>query len=358
MPQLSPQEWSRQANKLQKQAGRPLDRADLIKELGEPSGKVTRGQNKEKGGSWKSRTGDRAGQRVRRGRGERTYTTDAARENASQTRAQGREQSQSTLHQYVYGNRPSIGEHAQDIASGGIGDDLDSVSDPDFKDFKDTVASKIRATYGESYVVDINEVTGYIRVIPRQYYNKQQNRSQQPGFDLEPHMNVDQVITGLPFIVAQNLGLTNTKFPGTQEQPGLQTTAGKAQWKPPILPGFDTSQQPGPSVTAPQGGGYTAPQVMETNGENGTNGDNGHSHSNGGPPKNGGNGHSNGSYVDQLIDYTRANEPAHKTVQDAIVLVRAGKVIWNGAQALGAVLGAGAASPQKPVEIPPLYIHI
>ena len=289
---------------------------------------------------------------TKRGNSENTYTTDAARENASQTRAQAREQSQSTLHQHVYGNRPSIGEHAQDIASGGIGDDLDSVSDPDFKDFKDTVASKIRATYGESYVVDINEVTGYIRVIPRQYYNKQQYRSQQPGFDLEPHMNLDQVITGLPFIVAQNLGMSNTKFPGAEQQSPIKTTGGRVVYRPPSLPGF-MEQERTPQVTPPQSK-YVPPVVMQyshgtyTNGENGTNGDNGHSHSNGSPPKNGSNGsngNGNGSYVDQLIDYTRANEPAHKTVQDAIVLVRAGKVIWNGAQALGAVFGAGAASP-------------
>jgi len=146
-------------------------------------------------------------------------------------------------------------------------------------------------------------------------------------------------------VVAEDLSQPTTVFP--QENKGsLVTTRGQTRYVPPISPGFDTSVQPGPSVTAPQGGGYTAPQVMETNGENGTNGDNGHSHSNGGPPKNGGNGgNGKGNYVDQLIDYTKANEPTHKTAQDAIVFVRAGKVIWNGAQALGAVFGAGAVSP-------------
>ena len=346
MPQLTPQEWSRQANELQKQAGRPLDRADLEKKLGKPDGKVTRGQSLKKGGSWKPRTGDRGGQGVRRGRGERTYTTDTARENAAQTRAQAREQSQSTLHQHVHGDKPSIGEHGQNIASGGIGDDLDSVSDPYFKEFKDNAESKIRAQYGDQYVVDINEVTGYIRVIPRQYYNKQQYRSQQPGFDLEPHMDLDQVVTGLPFIVAQNLGLTNTEFP-TEQQPGLQTTAGKAQWKPPALPGFDASEQPGPTVTAPQGGGYYAPQVMETNGNGNGNGyENGNGNGNGGSYSNGnGNGNGNGSYVDQLIDFTKENEPTFKTAQDAMVVFRAGKAVWNvGAatvSALGALAGVG-----------------
>ena len=131
---------------------------------------------------------------TKRSKGETTYTTDAARDAAAKVRKQAREQSQSTLHRHAHGNRQSIGEHAQDIASGGIGDDLDSVSDPYFKDFKDTVASKVRAKYGDQYVVDINDVTGYLRVIPRQYYNKHQYRSQQPGFDVEPDMDIDQVV--------------------------------------------------------------------------------------------------------------------------------------------------------------------
>ena len=61
--------------------------------------------------------------------------------------------------------------------------------------------------------VDINEVTGYLRVIPRQFYNKQQYRSTQPGFDVEPDMDLNQLISGLPFIVAENLGIPNTEFP-------------------------------------------------------------------------------------------------------------------------------------------------
>ncbi len=143
-------------------------------------------------------------------------------------------------------------------------------------------------------------------------------------------------------VVGEDLSQPTTVFP--QENKGsLVTTRGQTRYVPPVSPGFDTSEQPGPSVTAPQGGGYTAPQVMETNGENGTNGDNGHSHSNGSPPKNGGNGsNGNGNYVDQLIDYTRANEPTHKTVQDAMFYIRAGKVIWNGIGTAAALAGSYA----------------
>ena len=150
-------------------------------------------------------------------------------------------------------------------------------------------------------------------------------------------------------VVGEDLSQPTTVFP--QENKGsLVTTRGQTRYVPPVSPGFDTSEQPGPSVTAAPGT-YSSPQVMETNGNGNGNGNgyengNGNGNGNGGGHSNGnGNGNGNGSYVDQLIDYTRANEPTHKTVQDAIVLVRAGKVIWKGVQGVGAVLGAGAASP-------------
>jgi len=330
MPQLTPQEWSRQANELQKQAGRPLDRATLEKELGKPSGKVTRGQSLEKGGSWKPRTGDRSGQSNRRARGERMYTTDAARANAAQIRAQAREQSQSTEHRYVHGDKPSIGEHAEGIASGGIGDDLDSVSDPIFKNFKDTVESKVRATYGDKYVVDINEVTGYLRVIPRKYYNQHQHRSNQPGFDVEPDMDIDLVVSGLPFVVAHELGMTNTRFPVYPAQPSVQSTAGgvSIKYKPNPLPGFDTSVQPGATVTAPSTP-YTPPMVMEANGTNGSNGTNGEYDlvettvdDTKGPPSNGHSGNGNGQ--EGFVQMAKMLEIA----RNARLLYQAGKAIY------------------------------
>ena len=281
---------------------------------------------------------------TKRGQRENTYTTDEAATNAAAVKEQARQQSDSTLHQYIYGNRPSIGEHNRGLQAGGIGDDLESVSDPEFKVFKDTAESKIYGRYGDKYIVDVNEVTGYLRVIPRSYYNQYQNRSTQPGFDLEPHMDLDQVVTGLPFIVAQNLGLTNTEFP-TEQQPGLQTTAGKAQWKPPALPGFDTSEQPGPTVTAPQGGGYYAPQVMEANG-NGANDTNGNG-TNGQtppvtiePPTNGNGGNGNG------VDYTAQNVQQlfelGKQLSDASLTIRAGKAVWGLVKTAGLVAGSYA----------------
>ena len=66
MPTLAPKEWSRQANQLQKKAGRPLERPDIEKKIGKPNGSVTRGQSLNKGGSWKPRSGNRPGQNAQR----------------------------------------------------------------------------------------------------------------------------------------------------------------------------------------------------------------------------------------------------------------------------------------------------
>ena len=301
MPQLAPREWSRQANQLQIKAGRPLNRADLIKELGTPNGKVTRAQSIEKGGRWKPRTGNRSRQTEVRARGERTYTTDSARESAKQIRKQARIQSQSTLHQHAHGNKPSIAEHGQNIASGGIGDDQDSVSDPYFKEFKDNIESKVRSKYGDKYIVDINEVTGFVRIIPREFYNKEQYRSNQPGFDVEPDMDVESVVNGLPFIVAENLGLSNTQFPRKPvDSQNLTSTSPQTSYTPIPLGGIDFSRIPQQTKTPPMTK-IPPVTVMESNGEvngNGNGNGNGYSGYNGN-----GNGNGNGH-----VDLNKLNE--------------------------------------------------
>jgi hypothetical protein len=93
---------------------------------------------------------------------------------------QARQQSQSTLHQYATGGKSSIAEHDVRLASSGTSEYM-SVSDPDFKVFKDTVESKLPS----GYVADIDDVTGGVRVIPEKYHNKFQRTSLQPGITLE-----------------------------------------------------------------------------------------------------------------------------------------------------------------------------
>ena len=98
----------------------------------------------------------------------------------SQIKKQARKQSQSTLHQYVTGGKPSIAEHDVRLASGGSSEYM-SISDPEFKVFKDTVESKLPS----GYVADIDDVTGGVRVIPEKVHNKFQRTSLQPGITLE-----------------------------------------------------------------------------------------------------------------------------------------------------------------------------
>lgn len=90
MPSLAPKEWSRQANQLQKEAGKPLDRPDIEKKIGKPNGSVTRRQSLEKGGSWKPRSGDRDGQTNRRADNLRRSTPPLTDEQKKSNRNQQR----------------------------------------------------------------------------------------------------------------------------------------------------------------------------------------------------------------------------------------------------------------------------
>ena len=107
-----------------------------------------------------------------------------------------REQSQSTLHQQAAEGRPSIAEHDVRLASGGTNEHM-SISDPDFKVFKDTLEQKTSRMFGDKYVVDIDEISGYPRVVESKYHNKFQPVSRQPGLTIEPGMDIDSSLTKL-----------------------------------------------------------------------------------------------------------------------------------------------------------------
>lgn len=109
---------------------------------------------------------------------------------------QARQQTASTLHQHASGGRPSIAEHDVRLASGGTNEFM-SISDPDFKSFKDTLEQKTARMFGDQYVVDIDEVSGYPRVVESKYHNKFQPVSRQPGITIEPGMNIDKSLMGL-----------------------------------------------------------------------------------------------------------------------------------------------------------------
>lgn len=271
---------------------------------------------------------------IKRAKGESTYSTDAAKRHAAKIRKQAREQSQSTLHQHAYGNRQSIAEHAQDIVSGGIGDDQDSVSEPPFKDFKDTVASKIRAQYGDKYVVDINEVTGYLRIIPREYYNKEQYRSQQPGFDLEPDMDINQVVQGLPFIVAENLGISQTKFP-TKAPTTLTKTPAQTPYQAPALTIFPGNQLRLPPM-------HTGHVVEQPNVQTVMSYENGNDHEElDDGTKGNGNGDNGNGFVQDLVDMTNNYQPDFKNLNDIVQTAAGAYRFGKGVVDIGAAVFGG-----------------
>lgn len=111
-------------------------------------------------------------------------------------RRQARQQTGSTLHQHASGGRPSIAEHDVRLASGGTNEFM-SISDPDFKSFKDTLEQKTARMFGDQYVVDVDEVSGYPRVVDNKYHNKFQPVSRQPGVTVEPGMDIDSSLASL-----------------------------------------------------------------------------------------------------------------------------------------------------------------
>ena len=105
-------------------------------------------------------------------------------------KAQARQQSQSTEARFVSGGKPSIAEHDVRLASGGTSEYM-SVSDPEFKEHKDQLEAAVQRQFGNQAVVDIDDVSGETRVIPKQFHNKFQPTSQQPGIDIPMGIDIE-----------------------------------------------------------------------------------------------------------------------------------------------------------------------
>ena len=108
---------------------------------------------------------------------------------ARQTKRQAREQSQSTEAQFVSGGKPSIAEHDVRLASGGSNEYM-SISDPQFKVHKDTVEAEAYRRFGDKVIVDIDDVSGDVRLIPAKFHNKFERTSQQQGIDIPIGSNI------------------------------------------------------------------------------------------------------------------------------------------------------------------------
>jgi len=195
--QLSWEAWQEKANAAYVKG--QYGAQQMIADWGYPAGMTAEGYKIEfdKG---KVKRKDRVGRRAQRARANSLRSLRAqtkgeveAADLAAKTR-QARTQSQSTLHQQTYGNKPSIVEHDVALQAGGS-NTYTSISDPQFKQHKDDVEAAAYKRFGkDNVIVDIDDVSGDVRLIPAQYHNKFQPTSQQPGIDIPMETDIDKAL--------------------------------------------------------------------------------------------------------------------------------------------------------------------
>ena len=156
---------------------------------------------------------------------EKEFRTDEEYQNYQKVKTDARQQSDSTLVQHGASNKNIILEHEHRLASGGTNETV-STSDPLFAKWKTAAENKIYSKYGDKYVVDVNEITGYLRVIPKQSHNIYQHRSKQPGFDLEPDMDLDSFVNSLSTRNIQSPGLQSLIEAGQLAPAHIPNTSG------------------------------------------------------------------------------------------------------------------------------------
>jgi hypothetical protein len=159
-------------------------------------------------------------------------TTETAEAQRKALKAEIAKEAQSTLVQYGTGGAKPIFEHNVQLSDPywqttdkppGDPDNL-SKSDPFFEAQK-TEFEKYNTQAGRPFVPTVNEITGELRVIPRQYFDSLADPSTLPGMDIaldaEPKSAFTEAVKRLP-------GLTS-KAPGTIEfNAGLGTQAYKS----------------------------------------------------------------------------------------------------------------------------------
>lgn len=111
--------------------------------------------------------------------------TDAEAAYADSYRRIARQQSQSTLHQVAANGQPSIAEHNQRLASGGSNETM-SVSEPPLATFKGAAEQKVEGAKAP-FIVDIDNVSGGIRLILKHVHNTFEETSKQVGTTFEEY---------------------------------------------------------------------------------------------------------------------------------------------------------------------------
>jgi len=67
-----------------------------------------------------------------------------------------------------------------------------SISDPQFKVHKDNVEAEAYRRFGDKVIVDIDDVSGDVRLIPAKFHNKFESTSKQPGIDVPIGSNIKE----------------------------------------------------------------------------------------------------------------------------------------------------------------------
>lgn len=125
-----------------------------------------------------------------------TPKTEGERLNLNKTKLQARQQSDDLIHQIAGDGQPSIAEHDVALRAGGSNEFM-SISDPYFKRFKDEVEQKVYNMFGDKFIVDIDDVSGGVRIIPAATHNKFEPTSKQKGITIELGENIGQALKGL-----------------------------------------------------------------------------------------------------------------------------------------------------------------
>lgn len=183
---MSLRKWLRAANRL----GKGLTRSQLIKQLGQPPGRIT-GNGK---GGWKKRTGDRNAQRQRRNSFDTTSTPLAAQEAKKLDNIKSKINDEASL----FGLEPTQIEHIADqsdskyITEGAPGDPTNKYivteSDARLKD-------KVKLAVGDAYGVTINPTQDSIKVVPVEYFDPIVDPGDLPGTDIRSQGDLDRFTT-------------------------------------------------------------------------------------------------------------------------------------------------------------------
>ena len=217
--------WAEYKPKALKLKQKGLKPTQIYQQLGTPywEGKDWKLESDGKGGHKRT---PRETLKVKRTRNEQTrQQRDKAKTEGEQafyrkTANQAKALSDDLIHHSTYGGRPSIFEHDVALQAGGS-KEHGSISDPDFKDFKDSVESVVYARKPK-WIVDIDNISGGVRLIPKASHNKFQPTSQQPGVTIEQYENWRPIVDALP-IVNRDRQLEETLKTPPQETPDLPT---------------------------------------------------------------------------------------------------------------------------------------